>query len=82
MQVMTIIDAILPYVGWIATLTFTMSFFVQSKMNLMRVQMVGALIWMWYGFIRQDNPVIFSNILVFSASVINQIREYKRMRSS
>lgn len=64
----------LPWLGWVATACFTLSFFFKTQVALMRCQMFAACLWISYGVLRQDYPVITANVLVAGASVINLAR--------
>jgi hypothetical protein len=55
-------------VGWSATAVFVGSYFFTRQSRLRVAQMVGALLWLTYGFLIHASPVIFANILVFAAA--------------
>ena len=59
--------------GWAATAVFVGSYFARPS-RLRQVQMIGALLWMTYGFLIHALPVIFANILVFAAAAWNAAR--------
>jgi hypothetical protein len=54
--------------GWIATAVFVASYFFAKPAALRAVQMVGAMLWIVYGFLIGAVPVIAANVLVFSAA--------------
>ncbi len=54
--------------GWAATAVFVASYFFTRAEALRRVQMVGAVMWVAYGFFIQSPPVVAANALVFSAA--------------
>jgi hypothetical protein len=54
--------------GWIATAVFVASYFFAKPAALRAVQMVGAMLWIVYGFLIGAIPVIAANVLVFSAA--------------
>jgi hypothetical protein len=54
--------------GWTATAVFVGSYFFKRTENLVRVQMVGALLWTGYGVVVKAPPVVAANLLVFAAS--------------
>jgi hypothetical protein len=56
------------YIGWIATTVFVGSYFCARADMLKRIQMLGALIWVAYGFLIGASPVIAANVLVFAAA--------------
>jgi hypothetical protein len=60
--------------GWSATAVFVASYFFTRPSLLRRVQMIGALLWVTYGFLIHASPVIFSNILVFAAAAWTAVR--------
>jgi hypothetical protein len=60
--------------GWSATAVFVASYFFTRPSLLRRVQMIGALLWVTYGFLIHASPVIFCNILVFAAAAWTAVR--------
>jgi hypothetical protein len=54
--------------GWTATGVFVASYFFSRPALLRAVQMLGALLWVMYGFLIHALPVIVANVLVFSAA--------------
>ncbi len=54
--------------GWIATLVFVGSYFFSKPAALRVCQMLGAILWIAYGFLIAAKPVIASNLLVFGAA--------------
>ena len=58
--------AAVEYLGWAATAVFVGSYFLRA--HLMRIQMVGALMWIAYGLLKQAPPVVAANVLVFCAA--------------
>ena len=56
------------YVGWAATLVFTLSYFCREAVRLRRIQMLGAVIWMAYGGFMHSAPVVVANALVLAAA--------------
>jgi hypothetical protein len=58
-----VVDAL----GWAATAVFVGSYFTRPSL-LTRVQMVGALMWVGYGLLKQAPPVVAANLLVFGAA--------------
>ena len=68
------------WVGWIATTCFTLSFFFKTQKGLLRTQMVGALLWLSYGILNDLRPVIVANVLVAGASIISQVRTWRKDR--
>jgi len=48
--------------GWIATAVVVGSFGIQDQKKLRIVNMTGSILWIGYGFLKQDNPIIFVNI--------------------
>ena len=47
--------------GWIATAVVVGSFGIQDQKKLRIVNMSGSILWLGYGFLKQDNPIIFVN---------------------
>lgn len=56
------------YVGWAATVVFTVSYFCREAVTLRRCQMLGAVIWMAYGAFMHAAPVVVANALVLAAA--------------
>jgi hypothetical protein len=54
--------------GWVATAVFVGSYFFSRPAALRAVQMVGASLWIVYGFLIEATPVIAANALVFAAA--------------
>lgn len=54
--------------GWTATLVFVGSYFFRRPERLVRVQMVGAVLWCAYGVLLQAPPVVVANVLVLAAA--------------
>jgi hypothetical protein len=54
--------------GWMATAVFVGSYFFARPAVLRAVQMLGATLWMVYGFHINATPVIVANALVFAAA--------------
>jgi hypothetical protein len=50
--------------GWIATAVVVGSFAIQDVRKLRIINMSGSLLWIVYGFLKQDNPIIFVNISI------------------
>jgi hypothetical protein len=47
--------------GWIATVIVVSSFGIQDQRKLRIINMSGSILWITYGFLKQDNPIIFVN---------------------
>jgi hypothetical protein len=54
--------------GWAATAVFVGSYFFTRPELLVRVQMVGALMWVAYGVMMRAPPVVVANVLVLGAA--------------
>jgi len=50
--------------GWIATAVVVCSFGIQDQRKLRIINMSGSILWIGYGFLKQDNPIIFVNISI------------------
>jgi len=50
--------------GWIATAVVVGSFAIQDLRKLRIINMIGSMLWIAYGFLKQDNPIIFVNISI------------------
>lgn len=52
-------------IGWLATIMILLSFLVKSDMFLLRVlNSTGACLWLVYGILKNDLPVIVLNFIV------------------
>jgi len=54
--------------GWAATATFVGSYLAKRAETLVRVQIVGALMWAVYGVLVRSAPVVAANLLVVAAA--------------
>jgi hypothetical protein len=54
--------------GWAATAVFVGSYFFTRAEVLVRVQMVGAVMWVAYGLLMGAPPVVVANVLVLGAA--------------
>jgi hypothetical protein len=55
-------------VGWAATAVFVGSYFFARSEVLVRVQMLGADMWVGYGLLMRAPPVVVANVLVLAAA--------------
>jgi hypothetical protein len=60
--------ALVEALGWLATATFIGSYFFASPALLVRVQMLGAAMWIAYGALVGAKPVLVANLLVLAAA--------------
>ncbi|MBK8061097.1 MAG: hypothetical protein IPK33_25340 [Gemmatimonadetes bacterium] len=66
---MTMLSAyVTPYLGWMATIVFTASYFARRAETLRVLQMAGATLWLLYGVAIRATPVIVANVLVLGAA--------------
>jgi len=56
------------YLGWAATVVFVGSYFCTRAEAIRQVQMIGALMWVAYGFLIGASPVVVANLLVLAAA--------------
>lgn len=54
--------------GWCATAVFVSSYFAKHPTTLRHLQILGASLWMLYGFALQAAPVVVANVLVVLAA--------------
>jgi hypothetical protein len=66
--------AVTQTLGWVATSVFVGSYFFARPAILRGVQMLGALLWIVYGFLIAATPVIAANALVFAAAAWTCVR--------
>lgn len=62
-------------IGWVATATFTSSYFVRNPMWIRGVQAVAASLWLLYGVVIGKTPVIVANVLVVCAALFTMYRD-------
>jgi len=55
-------------VGWATTAVFVGSYFFGRAEVLVRVQMLGAAMWVGYGVLMRAPPVVVANALVLAAA--------------
>jgi hypothetical protein len=58
------------WIGWLATVTFTSSYFFKHPQALRRVQAVAALLWLTYGVLIHSTPVVVANILAAAGAIV------------
>jgi uncharacterized protein with PQ loop repeat len=58
------------WIGWMATVTFTGSYFCKRSRVLRMVQAVAALLWLTYGVLIHATPVIVANVLAAAGALI------------
>ena len=58
------------YLGWAATGVFVASYFFTRPQTIKGVQMVGALIWVTYGWMIGASPIVVANLLVFTVAAL------------
>lgn len=60
--------------GWVATVVFVASYFFRRPTFLRAAQMLGAVLWIAYGFLIGSVPVLAANALVFAAAACTLFR--------
>ena len=50
--------------GYVATAVVVGSFAIQDVRRLRMANTIGSLLWIVYGFLKQDSPIIFVNISI------------------
>ena len=50
--------------GYVATAVVVGSFAIQNLKWLRIANTMGSLLWIVYGFLKQDNPIIFVNMSI------------------
>jgi hypothetical protein len=60
--------------GWAATAVFVGSYFFARPAILRAVQMLGAAMWIVYGFLIGATPVMAANALVLAAAAWTALR--------
>lgn len=62
---MTVIDLL----GWAATAAVVISFTIKDMLRLRIVNGTGSLLWLMYGGLRGDMPLLVVNILILIAHI-------------
>jgi len=60
-------------VGWLATAVFLSSYLVRPA-HLLKVQILGALIWVAYGVLLQASPIVVANLLLVAVATWSRRR--------
>lgn len=55
--------------GWIATAAVVVSFTIKDMLRLRIVNGIGATLWLIYGGLRNDIPLLVVNILILIAHI-------------
>jgi len=56
--------------GWVATGVIIASFLVKDMLMLRTINTVGTVLWLIYGALKQDYPVMVVNLLIVTTHVI------------
>jgi hypothetical protein len=64
----------LEWLGWLATATFTTSYFCKDAAMLRRIQAIAAVLWLSYGIAIHSFPVIVANAIVAVAAGYSSFR--------
>jgi hypothetical protein len=70
------------WLGWAATSVFVGSYFFRKPKALRAVQMLGAVMWVVYGFLIGAAPVVAANVLVCGAAGWTLVRSPATRRPS
>lgn len=63
------------WIGWLATATFTSSYFVRDPLWIRGIQAFAATLWFSYGVVIGARPVIIANLLVMAAALYTLWRD-------
>ena len=66
--------------GWVATATFVASYFLANPRALRAAQILGASLWVLYGFLISAPPVVVANALVIGAAAWTAFRPLTDMQ--
>lgn len=68
-------------VGWAATTAFALSYFLhETRMRLM--QMLGAALWLAYGVLLGEPPIIVANTLVLVVAFFTTLRRRRQVEAT
>ena len=59
----------LSWIGWVATAVFASSYLCRRPATLRRVQAAAAVLWVIYGVLIQQPPIIVANLIVAGAAL-------------
>jgi hypothetical protein len=62
-------------IGWVATATFTSSYFARNPVTIRLIQAGAACLWLGYGVLIGATPVIVANLLAASAALFTIWRD-------
>jgi len=60
--------------GWVATGVTLLSMMVKDMVFLRAINSIGCLLWISYGMVRGDTPIIFVNSTILIIHIIALIR--------
>lgn len=55
--------------GWVATLVIIVSFLVNDIKTLRTFSLIGAILWVIYGFVIQSSSIVFLNLVIVGIQV-------------
>ena len=55
--------------GWVATLVIIVSFLVNDIKTLRTFSLIGAILWVIYGFVIQSSSIIFLNLVIIGIQI-------------
>ena len=61
-------------VGYLATGIVLCSYLFKNPSTLRKVQALGAVVWMLYGFLLHSGPVIVANLLIVAIALWSSAR--------
>lgn len=55
--------------GWVATLIIIVSFLVNDIKTLRTFSLIGAILWVIYGFVIQSSSIVFLNLVIVGIQI-------------
>lgn len=55
--------------GWVATLIIIISFLVNDIKTLRTFSLIGAILWVVYGFVIQSSSIVFLNLVIVGIQI-------------
>ena len=55
--------------GWVATLVIIISFLVNDIKTLRTFSLIGAILWVIYGFVIQSSSIVFLNLVIVGIQI-------------
>ena len=65
-------------IGWIGTALVLASFLMRDMLRLRITNSVGCLVWVMYGLVKQDLPIVVTNLTIVCVHSWYLYKNYKK----